>query len=264
MKARIHLVRHGLSKANLDLLVNRRMPDHAIELADEGHRQAREAGTALAEHIMGIGPDSVDGFHHRRVRLLVSPYTRTRQTADGIAESLEKNGVVFDRREELLLREQSFGLFDGIPDDELPVKYPDHHEHYAKHTRFEGEFFAPMPMGESRAMVTDRVRGCFGTILRDITGKYSPPITDMIIVSHGVTIRCLLTAWLHKPWEWCEKEPNPWNCSITTIEGEQGRGWTTTKTFAGFEHKKVTRQERREEGHVVPEATAEGEAGAIA
>lgn len=247
MMTRIHLVRHALSEANLDLEVNRRKPDHAIELSEEGKRQASEMGKFLAEHII-----AEDGFHQRRVRLLVSPYLRTRQTAAGVAEGLQRQGIEFDSRESLALREQSFGLFDGLRDEELPIRYPDHHAHYAKHEAFEGLFFAPMPMGESRAMVTDRVRGVFGTILRDMSGEHAPPVTDMIVVSHGVTIRCFRLGWFQgkRTWEWCEREPNPWNCSITTIEGQQGKGWTERQTYKGFEHRKETVQDHREDGLV--------------
>jgi 2,3-bisphosphoglycerate-dependent phosphoglycerate mutase len=264
MKTRIHLVRHGLSQANLDLAVNRRMPDHAVELAPQGHRQARKAGDFLARHIAGIGPESEGGFHHRRVRLLISPYTRTRQTAEGVKEGLRKQGLHFDEREDNLIREQSFGLFDGLTRPELEKKYPDHYAHYQKHVCFEGEFYASMPLGESRSMVCDRIRGAFGTILRDMSGRHMPPVTDMIVVSHGVSIRCFLKEWLHLPWEWCEKSTNPHNCSITTIEGEMGRGWSQRRIFEGFEHIKETRQEHREDGHIVDDPMPEGERGAVA
>lgn len=258
MKTRIHLVRHGLSEANLDLKVNRRMPDHAVELAPEGVRQASKAGRVLADHIRSIGPDKEGGFHHRRIRLLVSPYKRTRQTAEGLREGLDAAELPYDILEDNLIREQSFGMFDGLTRDELRIKYPDHLAHYEKHVRFEGEFFASMPLGESRSMVCDRIRGVFGTILRDMSGRHMPAVTDMVVVSHGVSIRAFLKEWLHLPWEWFENEPNPANCSITTIEGEMGRGWSPSLTFAGFEHVRTT-QEAREEGHIVEEAVPEGD-----
>ncbi|MGA2127065.1 MAG: hypothetical protein ABSG76_13030 [Xanthobacteraceae bacterium] len=50
------------------------------------------------------------------------------------------------------------------------------YDHYDKHKRFEGEFFAPMPLGESRVHVADRVKGVFGTILRDASPERSSPI----------------------------------------------------------------------------------------
>jgi len=252
MPKRIHLVRHGLSESNLSVEVNRRKPDHAICLAEEGHKQAVEAGKFLAEHIQS----GVPGMHRRKVRLMVSPYLRTRQTADGLEEGIRRMGIAYDRHESLQLREQSFGLFDGIADDELAEIYPREHAHYEKHAQFEGvenglkgEFFAPMPMGESRARVCDRVRGTFGSILRSLRDDYS----DIVIVSHGVTIRCFIREFMHYPWKWCEKEPNPNNCSITTIEGERDKGWEVNRIFDGFEHPKDpghAKQEHREEGHI--------------
>lgn len=248
----LFLVRHGLSQSNLDLAINRRMPDHAIELAPEGHKQATAAGKKLADHLARQRDQLLKAFPDRqdqiaKVRLLVSPYVRTRQTAAGIAKELEAQGITYDRREALSLREASFGLFDGIPDAELPVLFPLEHAHYNKHKELEGEFFAPMPLGESRAMVADRVRDCFGTILRDMSGP--DPVTSMIVVSHGITIRCFRMEWLHREWEWNEKTENPDNCSITRIFGAQGN-WSEEQFFAGFKHKRENSQDRREDGTI--------------
>ena len=102
-----------------------------------------------------------------RIRILCSPYVRTRQTSAAIEKALTAAGMPFDRREAVELREISFGLFDGIADEDLPKSFPQEYEHYEKHKQFEGEFFAPMPLGESRVHVADRVKGVFGTILRD-------------------------------------------------------------------------------------------------
>ena len=120
------------------------------------------------------------------------------------------------------LREIAFGLFDGIADEYLPKLFPREYEHYDKHKRFEGEFFAPMPLGESRVHVADRVKGVFGTILRDADPERSNPIEMFIVVRHGVTIRCFRMQWMHHPWEWYEREVNPHNCSVQLIEGRAG------------------------------------------
>ena len=249
---RIHLVRHGLSESNLSVEVNRRKPDHAICLANQGHQQAAEAGEFLAKRLRY----SVLNGPATKVRMLVSPYLRTRQTADGIEKAIKGAGINYDRHESLQLREQSFGLFDGIAEEELADIYPREYAHYEKHAHFEGvenglkgEFFAPMPMGESRARVCDRVRSTFGSILRSLRDDY----TDIVVVSHGVTIRCFIREFMHYPWEWCEKEPNPNNCSITTIEGERDKGWEVNRIFDGFKHPKDpdhAKQEHREEGHI--------------
>jgi Histidine phosphatase superfamily (branch 1) len=66
-----------------------------------------------------------------------------------------------------------------------------------------------MPLGESRVHVADRIKGVFGTILRDASPERSNPVGSFIIVSHGVTIRCFRMRWMHYPWKWHEREKNP-------------------------------------------------------
>lgn len=237
---RIFLVRHGESEANLDKTVNARLPDHSIELSAQGHAQAHNAGLHLANILQG----------RKCVRMLVSPYTRARQTSLAIEEALGAAQVCFERREAVELREIEFGLFDGIPDEDLSKTFPREYEHYEKHKRFEGEFFAPMPLGESRCAVADRVKGVFGTILRDASDGRSDPVSDFIVVSHGVTIRCFRMQWMHYSWEWCERERNPLNCSAQLIEGHDGAGYTDRLLFEGFRGAKPSRQNRREEGYV--------------
>jgi broad specificity phosphatase PhoE len=175
---------------------------------------------------------------------------RTRQTSAEIEQALTAAGRRFDKREAVELREISFGLFDGIADEDLPKAFPREYEHYDKHKRFEGEFFAPMPLGESRVAVADRVKGVFGTILRDTALTRGDPIDSFIVVSHGVTIRCFRMQWMHYQWEWYEREKNPLNCSIQLIEGRGGSGYADRRIFDGFAHPVASPQARREEGHV--------------
>jgi 2,3-bisphosphoglycerate-dependent phosphoglycerate mutase len=236
---RIFLVRHGQSEANLDKSVNTRLPDHRVALSTEGHAQAGKVGDYLARQLKGAP----------RVRILVSPYVRARQTSAAIERGLTAVVIPFDKREATELRELEYGLFDGIADEDLPKIFPLEYEHYDKHKRFEGEFFAPMPLGESRCNVADRIKGVFGTILRDASADRTDPILDFIIVSHGVTIRAFRMQWMHYSWEWCEKEKNPRNCSVQLIEGQAG-GYKDRLVFDGFEVAKASLQTRREEGHV--------------
>ena len=184
------------------------------------------------------------------MRILRSPYARARQTSEMIEPALKAAAVTFDRREAVELREIQFGLFDGIADEDLPRLFPREYEHYEKHKRFEGEFFAPMPLGESRRGVADRVKGVFGTILRDASTDRPKPITDFIIVSHGVTIRCFCMQRMHYLWEWYERERNPQNCSAHLIEGRATGGYDDRLVFEGFGTTRPSQQERREEGQV--------------
>ena len=109
-----------------------------------------------------------------------------------------------------------------------------------------------MPLGESRCAVAHRVKGIFGTILRDAAIDRSDRVTNFVVVSHGVTIRCCGMQWMHYPWEWCEqeKEKNPLNCSVQFIEGKEGSGYEDGLFFAGFARQERSEQERRENGHV--------------
>src|SRR3546814_1710099 len=74
-----------------------------------------------------------------------------------------------------------------------------------------------MPMGESRAQVADRVKGVFGTILRDADPNRDDPVQNFIIVSHGVTIRAFILQWMHFNFEWYGRQTNPNNCSVNLI-----------------------------------------------
>lgn len=233
-KLRIFLVRHAVSAANLDREVNKRLPDNQVPLTDIGHEQATASGKALVEYLK-----KETG---RRRRILCSPYLRTRETCSAIEQELISNNLEYDKREDIALREISFGLFDGIADEELPNVFPLEHAHYQKYVDFEGEFYAPMPMGESRAQVADRVKPIFGTILRD-----SSYIDDFIIVSHGVTLRAFQMQWLHKSPEWFQEQINPQNASISLIESDGINPYSVSTVFDGFPYDR-SKQAKRENG----------------
>jgi len=166
-----------------------------------------------------------------RTRFWVSPYARTRQTADEVirginaasehAGSEHESKFLFDRKEHINLVEQQFGLFDGIPEDELPTRFPLETAHYNKQLEFEGRFWARMPLGESRFDVAVRVHQAFGTFHRDYEKK---GINQVVIVSHGVTIRAIVMQWLHRSFEWFEQERNPKNASIHMLHGQTDHG----------------------------------------
>ncbi len=208
---RIFLVRHGQSLSNVDLDIHKTMPDHAIPLSPKGEEQAKEAGNRLAELLPRRNPE--------HVRLWVSPYKRTRQTAEGILSACP---MIFDSREHVLLCEQQFGLFDGVLDEELPKRFPEEYRHYVLCERFEGRFWARMPMGESRFDVAQRVHQSFGTFHRD---KDRHGIGTIVVVCHGVTLRAFVMMWCHLTPEWFEAERNPKNCAIRLIENGIDRGY---------------------------------------
>jgi broad specificity phosphatase PhoE len=93
--------------------------------------------------------------------------------------------------------------------------YPVEHSHFTKLIKFHGRFWARPPLGESRFDVAKRVHQvsipahnvdqfwsfyidflqAFGTFHRDAERH---GIRDLIIVTHGVTLRAFLMMWLHQ------------------------------------------------------------------
>jgi 2,3-bisphosphoglycerate-dependent phosphoglycerate mutase len=212
---RILLVRHGESLGNVDPTIHATTADHAVPLSDRGREQAREVGRRIAAHL---------AEHDRRVRLWVSPYTRTRQTADAIEETCAP--FITDRKEHILLCEQQFGLFDGIPDHELPMRFPQEFAYYDMQCKFGGKFWARLPQGESRFDVAKRIHQAFGTFHRDAEAH---GIRDIIVICHGVTLRAFVMMWCQLSPEWFEAERNPCNCAVRLIDGGD-RGYL----FEGF------------------------------
>lgn len=224
---RVILVRHGESEGNVDPLLHATTADHAIPLSARGHDQAREAG----RHLDRLFHDRYGSVGRRpKIRMWVSPYKRTRETSLAIQETA--GAWIEDVHEHVLLCEQQFGLFDGIPIEDLPQRYPDEYAHYDRALRFEGRFWARMPLGESRFDVAQRVHQAFGTFHRDAAEH---GIRDIIVICHGVTLRAFVMMWCHLSPEWFEAEPNPHNCAIRIIDGGHDRGYL----FAGFPRQAV-------------------------
>lgn len=225
---RILLVRHGESQANVDKSLYLTVPDHEIALSSRGKLQAQTAGNELVRFF----EETFKG-EPERIRVWNSPYRRTRETATEVSKAFStKDKWHVDYKEHLLLHEQKFGLFDGIPDDQLAIKYPEEYAHYKKHEDFQGKFWARIPLGESRADVVQRVHQSFGTFHRDFQ-RYG--IENLVIATHGTLIRSFVIAWLNLPWENMENEKNPNNCSIRLIENGKDKGYI----FNGYKDGKI-------------------------
>jgi 2,3-bisphosphoglycerate-dependent phosphoglycerate mutase len=231
-RLKLYLVRHGESEANLDKTVNQRVADHRINLSPLGWQQGRVAGEILA----GLLP-----ANRHETRVYVSPYARTLQTWTAIKDGMvgwpgltqhspEKRDLCHNLThiESVFLRECEYGLFDGVTDEELPVRFPAEYSHYAKLKNFEGEFYARMPGGESRCDVAQRVHQFFGTLHRD---EERHGINNAVIISHGITLRAFAMMWRNLGVDWMERERNPKNCSIRGIEGTN---WSNLAPVDGY------------------------------
>jgi broad specificity phosphatase PhoE len=204
------LVRHGQSQRNVVKKANRfylddearksvrGVPDHLIELTDEGRRQAQVTGAAIRERY-GI----FDYVVH-------SGYRRTVQTCDEIlaaytAEERSRMPV----RHHLFVRERDAGHAYDMTDAEAQAAFPWLNDYW---TTF-GPFFARPPGGESLADVCERVYAFLQKLSRTMAGR------RVMVVTHGGTIWCfryVLERWTYEEAERrFRTETNP-NCSVTT------------------------------------------------
>jgi broad specificity phosphatase PhoE len=190
----IKLVRHGESEANTGEVNPQEIGDHAVKLSALGKEQAFQAGVA-------IGP----GFL-RDALLFCSPYTRTRETMRGVLRgagfSHDTPGVCVPRiLEDPRLREVEHGYGDDINEQ---------HSDRLLH----GWFYYRFKRGESPADCYDRSSAFLETMWRQTQRRGTRRV---LIVSHGLTIRCIAMRFLHLSVEQFETLDNPRNCDVITI-----------------------------------------------
>ena len=190
---RIILVRHGESEGNLDKAIYADKPDYALLLTETGMKQASNAGAEL-KRIIG----------DEKVKFFISPHFRTRMTFEGITPHFSREQVTYV--EEPRLREQEWGHFRNENDGKEVDRQRDEF----------GTFYFRIPDGESAADVYDRVSDFFGTMHREFLKPNFPE--NVIIVTHGMTIRLFLMRWFHWTVEEFERYHNPENCQIITME----------------------------------------------
>ena len=192
---RIILVRHGESEGNLDKNQYESVPDYALNLTPKGIDQARQAGAEIKNL---IGSETLHVY--------ISPYKRTRQTYQCIKEHVGTNEVkaVEDPR----LREQDWGHLRSANANEDKVR--NRHSYSL--------FYYRIPDGESGADVYDRVSTFFETLHRDFNKPDFP--RNVLIVTHGMTLRLFLMRWFHWSVEEFENLRNLRNGQVVVIKQE--------------------------------------------
>jgi 2,3-bisphosphoglycerate-dependent phosphoglycerate mutase len=200
---RILLVRHALSTANLDPRVYLQISDHRVPLVDPlGDPAALHAGETI--RALGLVPEDVCVWS--------SPYLRCVQTLDLVTQRVfgaEAPRVL--RRESFLLREQEFGDWDGLSEEEIARRDPARFEKRRRLADEYGRFYFRYPNGESRADVVQRVTLFLGKVQRSSHRTH-------VVFLHGVTLRAFRMAWMNHPVDWFEREPNPQNACLHAIE----------------------------------------------
>jgi broad specificity phosphatase PhoE len=186
----IKLVRHGESEANVGRVSALDVGDHAIPLSERGREQAREVGRA-------IGREFVEG-----ALAYTSPYRRTRETLAGIFEGCglpppaPPRGVYEDPR----LREVEHGYEPVEAQEELRKTH--------------GWFYYRFRGGESPADCYDRTSSFLESMMRQVERKRAERV---LIVTHGLTIRCFVMRFMHLSVEQFDALANPMNCAVVTI-----------------------------------------------
>jgi broad specificity phosphatase PhoE len=190
---RIILVRHGESEGNEDERLHASVPDYATNLTPRGIMQSREAGKEIKKL---IGSESLYAY--------LSPYYRTRQTYQYIKECVEPN--VQRAFEDPRLREQDWGH----------LRHPDENEEIVQSRKSFSRFYYRIPDGESGADVYDRLSTFLETLYRDF--EKPDYAENVLIVTHGLSLRLFLMRWFHWSVEEFEILLSPKNGQLIVME----------------------------------------------
>ena len=174
---RLWIVRHGQSAGNVARDAAEASQAHLIDittrdadtpLSDLGHEQSRALGRWFAR----LPPEQ------RPTVLMTSPFVRSRQTIDAVADALgiDRSEVGVDER----LREKEFGVLDRYTVAGIKATFPE----LAEQRALVGKFYFRPPGGESWCDVILRLRSVVEVLRRDHVGE------RVLIVGHQVIVNC--------------------------------------------------------------------------
>jgi len=204
----ILLVRHGESTGNLGLEDSAIVGDHSLALTDRGWEQARAVGQRLGNDFFkpALAEEESNQPKRGKHKLLIycSPYKRTRQTLQGIFEGAGVDPSRLSRviYEDPRLREVEFGF------GELPLS----DQRRLRETH--GWFWFRFRGGESPADCADRTSSFLESMMREAQRHGTERV---LVITHGLTMRCFVTRFLHLRVEDFDKLLNPENGSIISL-----------------------------------------------
>ncbi|KAI1388796.1 phosphoglycerate mutase-like protein [Hypoxylon trugodes] len=207
----IILIRHAQSEGNKNREIHQTIPDHRVKLTPEGWQQAREAGQKLRGLLR---PDDTLQFY-------TSPYRRTRETTEGILETLTSDDpdpspfkkINMKVYEEPRLREQDFGNFQPCS-AEMERMWQERADY--------GHFFYRIPNGESAADAYDRVSGFNESLWRQFGDDDFASVC--VLVTHGLMSRVFLMKWYHFSVEYFEDLRNVNHCEFLIMKKQKDSG----------------------------------------
>lgn len=196
----IKLIRHAPSQSNSGEVDAGLHGDKNIQLAADGTILAHKKGAKLGSQF----------FHNALV--YCSPFLRCKQTLVGLMEGagvfLNRHAVnkisvpkiYYDPR--LREMEHGFNKDRNVIASEEDLR------------KIHGWFYYRFSGGESPADCYDRCSTFIESMQRQIQRKRT---SKVLIVSHGITIRCFVMRWMHLTDEQYAEIANPHNCDIITI-----------------------------------------------
>ena len=184
----IKLVRHGESLHNVGDINPQISGDYDIPLTNVGRKQGRQAGKI-------IGSDFIENS-----LIYCSPYKRARETLE---EILTESGV----------SKSSLRIYEDPRLRELDFGYGNV-ESQQQQRRVHGWFYYRFESGESPADCYDRTSTFLESMMREVSRK---DCNSVLIMTHGLTIRCFVMRFLHLTVEQFDKMKNPFNCDVITI-----------------------------------------------
>lgn len=246
MPKRLIMIRHGQSEGNVNEKIYSVKPDNALRLTGLGWEQARMAGQTLKNEI--IGKDEP-------IHFILSPYVRTAETLHGLLSAWsdpdEEFSHIMDEEvrkrawydclhskhkiswhEDPRIREQDFGNYQN-PDAINQAK--------KERMRF-GAFYYRFPNGESASDVYDRVSTFLDSLWRSF---FSHRHTNYVIVTHGISIRVLLSRYFRYTIDQFHTLANPKNCEMVIL-GHDGLGKLQLKGRCELVMKKKDVEEKQE------------------
>jgi broad specificity phosphatase PhoE len=188
MALSIKLVRHGESQANVGIVNTWEVGDHTVELTANGREQARTAGA------------SIGGEFFSGAIAYSSPFRRARDTLDGLLVGAGIDRSTLLHYEDPRLREVDHGYVSIDTQRPMQTKY--------------GPFYYRFEGGESPADCYDRTSGFLESMMRQVLRVGAERV---LIVTHGLTIRCFVMRFLHLTVEQFESMANPGNCAVVTL-----------------------------------------------
>ena len=191
----------GESEGNVDEAAYTTTADWCVPLTKRGKVQATDAGKKLFDL---IGRDEQVIIYH-------SPYQRTFDTLLGMSNHVEEEQIIAVR-EEPRISEQQFGNFQNV--EEVLKAKRERHEF--------GRFYYRFKSGEAGLDVYSRVSSFISTLVRDCQqyqkAGYDLDKINVIIITHGLTLRLFLMRWFQFSVKVFENSENPENAQLIVMK----------------------------------------------